>query len=384
MYKVIPYPNAPTRYERDWESTRTANYKQLAALGKLPFNPMSDYKLWKVDNPVFIPLLGRTETYQGVAVPVSPLEAFFNKSMTKIFGVDCEWSALHGRALQQSESRLYSKLRARDLDLGMALGEATETAEFISKTATTVANAFVQFKKRNYSACARTLFGSDGKQYRKQLGSDDPAKALLALKFGVEPLVSDMYNAYATITSPLEKRFDIILSTGSDITCDQIVERKISPYGTLDKIHATGSIKLRQTFLANVSNPFTYTLDQLGLTNPLATAYALLPGSFILDWFWPLGTALESVVPVVGLSDEHIVTTYIAQVSLDCESVYYAPASARQTGKYTGRSKRPGQPVYTLPAPQFGLSLGKGITALALVQTVGKSILNEQRFNKLY
>lgn len=384
MYEVSPYYNAPTRRERIWESNRTPNYKKLAALGKLPFQPMNDFKHYKVDAPVFIPRLGRHESFQGVATVLSPFESFYNASTTSIWGQEIEWSALHGRALAISENRLYSKLRSRDLDLGVALGEASETAKFLADSASTVLQALVQFKKRRYGDCARTLFGISNKRSKnkleKALQDTEPAKALLALKFGLEPLVSDMYNAYAEISSPLDKPADIILSTGHDIKVDQVITQVIDPYGAFTTYHATGSFSIRQTFTANVANPFTYTLDQLGLTNPLATAYAVAPGSFLLDWFWPLGTALESVVPVFGLSDEQIITSFIGIVSLDCESVYYAPAKSRQTGKWTGRSKRPGQPLYTLPAPQFGLSIGKAITSLALIQTVGHSILKDRKF----
>lgn len=60
-----------------------------------------------------------------------------------------------------------------------------------------------------------------------------------------------------------------------------------------------------------VSDPSVVTAGELGLTNPALVAWELVPYSFVVDWFLPIGDWLQAQTSLLGLSfsDLSITTT---------------------------------------------------------------------------
>lgn len=58
-------------------------------------------------------------------------------------------------------------------------------------------------------------------------------------------------------------------------------------------------------------NDLTMSLSSLGVTNPLLVAWELVPYSFVVDWFLPVGNWLNSLDALLGYTDIYSsVTTY--------------------------------------------------------------------------
>jgi hypothetical protein len=51
-----------------------------------------------------------------------------------------------------------------------------------------------------------------------------------------------------------------------------------------------------------MSNPQLATINSLGLTNPIAVAWELVPFSFAVDWFLPVGNTLSALTAGQGLT----------------------------------------------------------------------------------
>ena len=55
-----------------------------------------------------------------------------------------------------------------------------------------------------------------------------------------------------------------------------------------------------------ISSPNSLKANQLGLVNPASVAWELIPFSFLVDWFLPVGKFLESYTDTVGMQLDNI------------------------------------------------------------------------------
>jgi hypothetical protein len=116
-----------------------------------------------------------------------------------------------------------------------------------------------------------------------------------------------------------------------------------------------------------VSNPNTALANQMGFINPAAVAWELVPFSFLVDWFLPVGDFLNSFTDLLGHSVHYPYTT----------TKRVASGLARQAdGRFItdtqidacNLNRVLSLPTYKLRTVPFkGLSLSRGATAISLV-----------------
>jgi hypothetical protein len=125
----------------------------------------------------------------------------------------------------------------------------------------------------------------------------------LEIQYGWRPLLNDIYESAqeivkATDQSPRKVR------TASGSTYYDFSEK----YAT---INATDRIKRLEKKVISVKGVYTVwyttpdtprTLSQLGFINPAYLAWELTPFSFVIDWFLPIGNALNALDATMGLS----------------------------------------------------------------------------------
>lgn len=63
-------------------------------------------------------------------------------------------------------------------------------------------------------------------------------------------------------------------------------------------LEATSGVKVRLDY--ELENPFVATLAQLGITNPAELIWELVPYSFVIDWFVPVGNYLSAFDAALG------------------------------------------------------------------------------------
>lgn len=81
-----------------------------------------------------------------------------------------------------------------------------------------------------------------------------------------------------------------------------------------------------------VENPNLHRATTLGLTNPAAIAWELVPFSFVVDWFIPIGNFLNSWTDFLGLRFEDSYNTRYVKVE--------------NLRLYNGSGVPPGHPAY--------------------------------------
>jgi len=201
------------------------------------------------------------------------------------------------------------------------------------------------------------------------------AHGWLAYKFFWLPVLSDIHSAIAALSAQL-KQPGIFR-----VTADY--KRSLPP---LPLPGLTGKVMETETFTGreeckgelsfSINSGFLATLSAYGLTDPLALAWELLPMSFVIDWFIPVGSFVRALQRPIGLSFYGgYRTTYLEwqgdyRFRLPGESRYLGGIAPHATGfhKSFRRDKYTGFPV---PVPHFrgfgDLGLDRLISIMALL-----------------
>jgi len=267
------------------------------------------------------------------------------------------------------QNRLLEKIRDQDINLAGALGESRETAEFVSSAMVKTAKSYRQLRRGDVSGALRTLTGRNNRNWRDIPGA--ASNTWLAYSYGLRPLLSDVYGACEAL-GKRNKPFVDVETVRSGM--NQRVEAEVHASGQYHNSIA-GDIVVRGQISFRVSNPLLKVADSVGLINPLSVAWELVPFSFVVDWFVPVGDLIQGIVPPQG------VDFVDGWISCKCTGTarawttipsphpgWYTTASSSEVRKY--RRKLTSIPRYHLVVPDLSLSKTQVASGLALLWQV--------------
>lgn len=114
--------------------------------------------------------------------------------------------------------------------------------------------------------------------------------------FGWLPLMQDIYQAHEV----LSRSIPISFKKGKGMAVST---------GVVDDSTFKGHVQLTCGCLAGLGlrldNPNVALLENLGLVNPLSVAWDKVPYSFVVNWFIPVGTMLNSLTDLLGYETRH-------------------------------------------------------------------------------
>lgn len=189
-------------------------------------------------------------------------------------------------------------------------------------------------------------------------------QTFLEFHFGWIPLIEDVHSAAKTVLGPVP--YGRFQGTHKDTW-------RTAYYGPSSSRHTSvfeASVRVQGE--VGVSNPNLYLLNQLGLLNPAAIAWELVPYSFVLDWFTNIGQVLGQFTAFGGLDTSRVSWTFQSRAESK-RWITYGPEGF--SVQYDGPShrafhmhRRPGIPA-VLPTvyPFRGMSVVRGTTAIALL-----------------
>lgn len=209
---------------------------------------------------------------------------------------------------------------------------------------------------------------------RKYVRPKQFASYWLEYWMGWAPLANDIYSSADILGS--EPPSSVVVRVRSTDHFERQQTQKRS--GAFISSRWFGTVSCALSGKVEVTNPTLFKLNQLGLANPLATAWQLIPFSFIADWFLNLGNVLAQVTDWLGLKLSSLAVSFktVATASWICTSAkrLYGPASPdtvwreRDTSFYSRkvnlRTLPTIQPTIRIPN---GLSLTRGLTSLSLL-----------------
>lgn len=247
-----------------------------------------------------IPLPSSTYTRRfDTSLPVSTSAPHRKVTSTYCYATlsDSDFTTLEQRAQQAAFARFRGKV-FEGAEMGLALAERREAAELIASRVLQLTKAFGALRKGRFKAFVRALGIRPKPKHSKTRWTRPKDAASLWLEYwlGWAPMIGDVYAAIDVMQSPYpslrvrasaSRRGTFTMKTlGSyAVTCDL---KRVARVGYLADV--------------TVDNPLLFRANQLGLINPVAVAWAVVPFSFIVDWFIPVGAFLSYPTAFTGLT----------------------------------------------------------------------------------
>lgn len=214
---------------------------------------------------------------------------------------------LNKAAVQNLKNRVQTQLVEKSLDQKMDLAESIatlpQTVGMVADFTMRVLAAHAAVKRRDIAGAFAAL-GLNPTPGRIRTWPKNSAKAWMTLQYGWLPMLNDIYDGVNLIAEGLKKpgqHFTVTRRGGTGLTL-------FAPYASTTgvvqkwdfstKAYAKCEAKMR----CRIDNPTMHLLAGLGLANPAALAWNLLPLSFVVDWMFPVGTMLNAFVAPLGLT----------------------------------------------------------------------------------
>jgi hypothetical protein len=195
-------------------------------------------------------------------------------------------------------ARLSSRVNEHSFNSAIFAAEGHKTIKMVKDTILTVGGALVQLKHGNFASAARKLRVN---KRVTRLRPNDLAGRWLELQYGWKPLINDVYEAmkaYEVITSPPR-----IFRTKASISRDGIYDSSTSSVN----FSCLTSFRVTQVMIYEMVEKQD-TVRALGLENPASVAWEILPYSFVIDWFIPIGTYLDALNQIPKLNGRWCLT----------------------------------------------------------------------------
>lgn len=218
------------------------------------------------------------------------------------FSLDGEVDRVRERLI----GKLIDKIQSHRVNLGEILQTRAQAASMVASTANRLAGAFLALRRGNFAGAARYLTGAAPRSRFaiRTSGSGRVTSSVgglseqwLALQYGWKPALQDVYNSCETVRKAWNDTGELFsVDASTHETGDRIsfIRERTQPHGPTFRVETTSrEVHGKASVTYGVDSNFGSSLSQLGITNPASLAWELLPYSFVVDWFYPVGSFLE-------------------------------------------------------------------------------------------
>lgn len=284
-------------------------------------------------------------------------------------------------------AKLVDKVKQQALDAAVAAGEGKESFRTLLSGIQRITRAARSVKRGNVRDALNVLgqaplpkTGALEKKLRPLGPRQRLANGWLELQYGWLPIVNDCFEA----ANALETKFleGVLLSVQVSTKVEKTEMRQdMAVVGDLLDLYSgrlnqqTNRISRTRVVVRQwykIHNPTLARLTSLGVTNPMNVVWELVPYSFVVDWFFPIGTWINAADVSLGKTYKggYRATSHTSHVF----QVGHAPGTGIGPGSAIGHSRRTfnsysRQPLtswYKPPLPNLQFSLGAKRIASAL------------------
>lgn len=253
----------------------------------------------------------------------------------------------------QAIIKALGKLKDQKVNLAQAFAEREQTINLLVKNGTKVFLGLEDVIHGRFIEAARrfglprptryTRFGRkrNGGWYRKNI-----SQAWLELQYGWLPLLSDVYgSAEALAEHDLDNpdRYNITVKAMAKVVVQHEKVRSLVNATKVDNLvlysdlESEAEAHVRLDYI--MVNDALRSLQELGITNPLNLAWELLPYSFAVDWFLPVGAWLQTLDAALGLHFRGGSMTVYERREARHQYLVNSPATGSQAGWRTLNAK---------------------------------------------
>lgn len=241
--------------------------------------------------------------------------------------------------------KLQSKIKDQKINVAQAAAEFDQTCSTVADAAKRIASAIGMVKRGNLRGALGALGGGrrgggGAKKPGRKPGFVPPSshsisQDLLALRYGWEPLLSDVDGACEELARTLTYR-PPAARVQARVTTTEHQARSFSPINETSPPF-TGVRTIKCTSLGVIEYRVASNVAQIaantGIINPLAVAWEKLPWSFVADWFIPVGTFLQNLDYDIGVefSRGHMSHKTTASWKVKMANGTYGPSYNNQT-----------------------------------------------------
>jgi len=184
------------------------------------------------------------------------------------------------------------KLRSGRVQNGADLAQARSTFNMLAQDTTRVLNAWRALRRGNFALAARLLGVSPG----RRIGHRELGSLWLELQYGWRPLLSSIHDNAELLRKGFESSPKSFKAKSTKKTEHS---ESFEWLGGQATVKSSGGAHVQ--YLSSIRDPGLAALDTFGLINPLEIGWELVPFSFVLDWFVPVGNILGSLSATAGL-----------------------------------------------------------------------------------
>lgn len=195
--------------------------------------------------------------------------------------------------ITEAKTKCLNELVIRSQQLGASLAESRQTWRMFVSNARILTRALYAAKRGVWGQIPSIL----GMSKRDVLSGKFPANRWLEYQYGWKPLIQDIHEGQQKIHDEFTK--------GTILRVSRTVNR-IGDHPDFQDGDGTVSIRskhgIKCTIVARIDVPGLAEINSWGLINPLSIAWELVPFSFVVDWFIPIGNTLSAMTAGLGLT----------------------------------------------------------------------------------
>lgn len=273
-------------------------------------------------------------------------------------------------------SKLRVKIQSTSMMLPVTIVEAKKTVRSVASIARDIATSFRALcRGQPREAINVMIYGSQGGARTTTLDGA-LAKRWLEWSYAVKPMVYDAQGLALGLAKVVTHERNSLMHIKA--TDREFFDRKAGQLNPLpnqlyNQQQASGSLSCKGEVWAKMGQLTDQVLDDSGFSDILGSAWELIPYSFVVDWFLPIGNWLSSFRPINNMtfvSGCYYLKCMNGQINLKGGrwlGLYPYTSTANIRSQWKNRVRITSWPDFTMPGLNWDLSVNELLSGMSLL-----------------